>query len=330
MNIGLIDVDGHNSFPNYALMKLSKWHKMHGDNVEFAVPLLGASGYYDRVYKSKVFTFTPDDLSIYDCDVIKGGTGYGIMSELPPEIDRLQPDYSLYGISDYAIGFTTRGCCNNCKWCVVPRKEGKTRPYMDIREIADGNHTKRIILMDNNALSSDHGIEQMEIAIANKYRVDYNQGLDARRVDNEVAGILARLKYIRYVRFACDNVSQIDAIKNAVELMTDKGYTGCFFIYVLLTNDFAETYRRISALYGLNYFYDDKIIMHCQPYSDFTDALFKPPQWQKDIAQWANRRWFYRSVWVDDFEPRKGFRCGEYKKCSALMIDCLHCARKLL
>lgn len=33
MNIGLIDVDGHN-FPNLALMRLSAYHKAHGDSVE--------------------------------------------------------------------------------------------------------------------------------------------------------------------------------------------------------------------------------------------------------------------------------------------------------
>lgn len=72
MNIGLVDVDGHN-FPNLALMKLSAWHKSQGDSVEFANPMFGR---YDRVYMSKVFTFTPDCLDIYHCEVIRAGTGY--------------------------------------------------------------------------------------------------------------------------------------------------------------------------------------------------------------------------------------------------------------
>lgn len=56
MRIGLIDVDGHN-FPNLALMKLSAWHKANGDDVEWYEPLMPT---YDKVYMSKVFTFTPD------------------------------------------------------------------------------------------------------------------------------------------------------------------------------------------------------------------------------------------------------------------------------
>ena len=56
MRIGLVDVDGHN-FPNIALMKLSAWHKRRGDTVEFADP---AARRYDKVYMSKVFTFSRD------------------------------------------------------------------------------------------------------------------------------------------------------------------------------------------------------------------------------------------------------------------------------
>ena len=49
-----MDVDGHN-FPNLALMKLSAWHQRQGDTVEFADP---AKVCYDKVYMSKIFTFS--------------------------------------------------------------------------------------------------------------------------------------------------------------------------------------------------------------------------------------------------------------------------------
>ena len=55
MNIGLHDSDA-TGFPNLALMKLSAWHKAQGDHVEWWNPLFP----YDRVYSSKVFTFTPE------------------------------------------------------------------------------------------------------------------------------------------------------------------------------------------------------------------------------------------------------------------------------
>ena len=55
MKIGLIDVDGHN-FPNFALMKISAWHKSHGNEVHWYNPMF--TGHCDRVYMSKVFTFS--------------------------------------------------------------------------------------------------------------------------------------------------------------------------------------------------------------------------------------------------------------------------------
>lgn len=57
MKIGLVSVDGHN-FPNYALGKLSTYHKSQGDSVEWADPLFGE---YDRIYMSKIFTYSPDN-----------------------------------------------------------------------------------------------------------------------------------------------------------------------------------------------------------------------------------------------------------------------------
>lgn len=71
MRIGLIDVDGHN-FPNLALMKISAYHKSKGDSVEWYQPMF--SGHMDKVYMSKVFSFTPDYEYYIDADdVTRGG-----------------------------------------------------------------------------------------------------------------------------------------------------------------------------------------------------------------------------------------------------------------
>mgnify|MGYP004471687623 CR=1 FL=1 len=124
MNIGLIDVDGHH-FPNLALMRLSAYHKAHGDSVEW----WDGFKHYDRVYMSKVFTFSPDvDTCINADEIITGGTGYKDYGSLPAEIEGTFPDYSLYPEWKPAIGFLTRGCIRNCPWCIVPKKEGTIRP----------------------------------------------------------------------------------------------------------------------------------------------------------------------------------------------------------
>lgn len=125
MNIGLIDVDGHN-FPNLALMKISAYHKAKGDTVEWCLPL----AHYDIVYQSKVFdeTYTKDiDWTPIADTIIKGGTGYGLDNTLPYEIEHMYPDYSIYPelTKDTAYGFLTRGCPRACDFCIVASKEGR-------------------------------------------------------------------------------------------------------------------------------------------------------------------------------------------------------------
>jgi len=158
MNIGILAVDSN--YPNLALMKISSYHKARGDNVEWYNPLCS----YDKVYIAKVFSFTPDYGYYINADQVeKGGTGYDIKKVLLPEIDRMIPDYDLYNVDkNLAYGFLTRGCPNHCKWCVVPKKEGNIATYMDIEEIAV-NGRKNIILMDNNILASDYGLQQISI-----------------------------------------------------------------------------------------------------------------------------------------------------------------------
>lgn len=110
MHIGLIAVDS--TFPNLALMKIARYHRDRGDTVEWYTPFDN----YDKVYMAKVFSFT-EDYGQYITnakEIIKGGTGYDLTTMLPDEIDRLQPDYSIYPSIDKktAYGFLTRGCPN--------------------------------------------------------------------------------------------------------------------------------------------------------------------------------------------------------------------------
>lgn len=304
MKIGLVDVDRTN-FPNLALMKISAFHKSINDEVIWVDPLFG--GGFDKVYMSKVFTFTPDyEYPIIADEIEKGGTGYDIRKVLPAMIDRMQPDYSIYGIEDTAYGFLTRGCPNGCKWCIVPLKEGKQVPYMDVEEIAIEGR-KKLILMDNNVLASDYGLGQIEKIIKIGYRVDFNQGLDVRLVTDDIAKMLAQVKWLRRIRFACDTSAQIPYIESAYSMLQKHGYRGEIFGYCLL-QDFEESFNRINYMRRHKWF-----IPFAQPFRNF-DRPQSPPQWQKDMAHWVNRMWVFRSCEFADFEPRKGFKCNNYFK----------------
>lgn len=302
--IGLLSVDS--SYPNLALMKISAYHKNAGDTVEWYNPLTS----YDKVYKAKVFSFTPDyGYYINSDNVEQGGTGYDISKVLPKEIDSLQPDYSIYPQINgkTAYGFLTRGCPNKCKWCIVPQKEGKIAPYMDIEEIAI-NGRNEIILMDNNILASDYGLQQIEKIAKLKVRVDFNQGLDARLVTPEIASLLAKVKWIKCIRFGCDTPAQIAECERATSLIDKFGYKGEYFFYCILLNDFKESFERVNHWRNKG----RRFLPHAQPYRDINNPHQIIPQWQKDLAGWADKKWIFRTCEFKDFEPRKGFKCTEY------------------
>lgn len=201
MRIGLVDVDSHN-FPNLCLMKLSAYHKAKGDEVEFAVPLLP----YDRIYMARVFddTYTHDDLTAYQCtDVRRGGTGYGLDNTLPDEIEHIMPDYGLYGITDTAYGFLTRGCPRHCPFCIVGNKEGLvSRKVADLSEFWNGQ--KNIILCDPNLLACKDRMNLLKQLADSKATVEINQGFDARLLDDEVIDAMNEIK-LNMVHFAWDN-----------------------------------------------------------------------------------------------------------------------------
>lgn len=303
MKIGLIEVDSIH--PNLALMKLSAYHKSQGDQVEWYTPFT----HYDRIYMSKIFNFTDDyGFVINNADeIIKGGTGYDLTTTLPEEVEYLQPDYTIYPTIDKrtAYGFLTRGCPNKCKWCVVPKKEGGVRPYMDIEDIAiDGRD--HVVLMDNNILASEYGLNQIEKIIKLGLYVDFNQALDARLVTDEIAKNLAKVKWIKRIRFGCDTQAQIHHCEEAIWKITDNGYKGEFLLCTIITDDFDESLNRITYWRK-----NRKVVPFAQPFRSPIEKNIIP-MWQRDMARWTNRKELFFSIDFKDYEPRKGFKCANY------------------
>ena len=215
MKIGLVDVDGHN-YPNIPLMKISAWHKSQGDHVEWYHPMF--SGHMDKVYLSKVFSFTPDYTGpIYADEVARGGSGYCIELEngkevykaerdtpLPPEIEHIYPDYSLYPekTRNTAYGFLTRGCPRNCEFCHVAAKEGKCSiKVADLAEFWMGQ--EKIVICDPNILACRDWEDLLDQLISSRALVDFNQGLDVRLATPEKIAMLNRIR-MKYVHLAWD------------------------------------------------------------------------------------------------------------------------------
>lgn len=283
MRIGLLDIDGHN-FPNLALMKISAYYKASGDNVEWVDHFRR----YDKVFLSKVFTFSQDNEFYIDSPIIlKGGTGYDALITLPFDIDKISPDYSLYPKFKSAYGFITRGCPNNCSWCVVPRKEGNIHPYSDIEEILQGRTSA--ILMDNNILASDYGIRQIEKIIKLRVKVDFNQGLDARRIDRPMAKLLSQVKWLSPLRMACDTDSMLPVVIKATKLLRECGCKPSNYFIYLLVRDIESAVMRAEVLKEHN------LDPFAQPYRDFTTNK-EPPAEQKRFARWVNHKAIFKSI----------------------------------
>ena len=105
------------------------------------------------------------------------------------------PDYSLYpGLTEgTAYGFLTRGCPRGCGFCHVGGKEGRaSRKVAGLSEFWRGQ--KNVVIMDPNILACPERRDLLEQLVASRAYVDFNQGLDIRLVDKDVADLLAMLQ----------------------------------------------------------------------------------------------------------------------------------------
>lgn len=302
MKIGLIDVDGHH-FPNLPLMKLSAWHKQQGDSVEWYQPLF--NGHMDRVYVSKAFSFTPDYEYYIDADeVIKGGSGYCIElvngkeiyhserdRKLPPEIEHIYPDYSLYPelTKDTAYGFMSRGCPRGCNFCHVAAKEGrKSYKVADLSEFWNGQ--KNIVLLDPNTIACPDWKDILQQLIDSGAWVDFSQGVDIRLMTEEKAEMIKRVK-VKNIHFAWDRYEDKDKIVPEFKMFSE--LTGWdrrkMTVYVLTNFDttIEQDLERIYTLRELGYW--PYVMIYDKEHTNPTDTVRK-------LQRWVNMRAIFEST----------------------------------
>lgn len=228
MRVGLIDLDNKNKknfFPNLALMKLSSWHKQNGDVVEWydlinsTIHFMAVgSNMYDKVYVSKVFSFSDDyENVIYADEIVYGGSGYAISMvdgtevydkskdiNLPECVEHIYPDYSIYNITDTAYGFISKGCPRGCSFCHVKNMQGtNARRVARLSEFWNGQ--KNIVLLDPNISACKEWREIFQELIDSNATVDFSQGLDIRMMTDEKIEMLSKIKTTK-VHFAWDRI----------------------------------------------------------------------------------------------------------------------------
>lgn len=307
------------NFPNLPLMKLSSYHKEQGDSVE----LIKEGEHYDKVYLSKVFNLPllskiPQSPPMFHADeVIRGGTGYAIKVEggkevfhrelhenLPVEIEHRYPDYSLFPqYQNTAYGFLTRGCCNDCSFCIVCPKEGsQSIQVADLSEFWNGQ--REIKLLDPNLLACRNRETLLNELIESGASVDFTQGIDARFITDDIARLINQVK-IKTIHFAFDFMKNEKAIIRGLECFK-KHYRGSdrnIRCYVLTNYDTSheEDWYRVRSLTELGY----------QPYVMIYQKGTHD-RFLTDLARWSNSLFLNRAVSFEDYVPRKdGKSCRE-------------------
>ena len=281
--------------------------------MEWYQPLF--SGHMDRVYVSKVFSFTPDYEYHIDADeVIKGGSGYCIElvdgkeiyhaerdRQLPPEIEHVYPDYSLYPelTKDTAYGFMSRGCPRGCNFCHVAAKEGrKSYNVADLSEFWSGQ--KNIVLLDPNTIACPDWKDILQQLIDSGAWVDFSQGVDIRLMTKEKAEMIKRIK-IKNIHFAWDRYEDKDKIVPKFKMFSE--LTGWdrrkMTVYVLTNFDttIEQDLERIYTLRKLGYW--PYVMIYDKEHTKSSDTVRK-------LQRWVNMRAIFESIpRFEDYQKRK-------------------------
>ena len=160
--------------------------------------------------------------------------------------------------------------------------------------------------MDNNVLACGHGLEQIDRMGRTELRVDFNQGLDARLITPDTAALLAKLKWIRFVRLSCDTSGMVPVIEQAAAYLKEAGIAPSRLWCYLLVRDVADAHQRTLALEKLGF------DVFAQPYRDYDGG--EPTAEQKAFARWVNVKSVHRSCAWENYRG--------YQNKAAISVGC--------
>lgn len=287
----LIDIDS--TIPNLALMKISAYKKSKGIpcgfNIEDPNEIYASIIFRKNKHKADGLKYLYPNAKI---DI--GGPGYDLNKKLPDEIENTPPDYTLYPNMDYDLGFTTRGCNRHCYFCIVHDKEGSFKINQHPREFHKEGH-KKIVLMDNNILFNKMWFMTVTSWILHQdMKVDFNQGLDIRLIDDDIAKRLAELKPIKYWRFAYDSIDYTYEVITGINCLKKAGvdvrHKSLWYVYVDDDRYFNDALTRCRILRENG----------ALPYIMLNQDM-KRTQRITNLKRWT-RPWIFYSVDFDDYK----------------------------
>jgi hypothetical protein len=313
MRIGLLDYDSKQV--NLALMKLSTWHKAHGDTVI----LNPTPEQVDKTYISVIFDKNRAkvaELAKAYPNVEIGGTGWDLTSQLPTAVETSRPDYDLYKmeniygrlkgimtqetkrkkaqvIVDAGIGFLSRGCVRNCGFCVVPKKEGKLHKVAELKDLINPR-SNVITLLDNNLTANPDALEVLKEISERGLVIDLTQGLDVRTMTPEMAEALSKVKFLRSIHYAWDLMPFEHKVLQGIETLSQfvKKWRHMCFMLVGYDTSFEQDYYRFQKLAKE---------VHVDPYVMIYNKN-EPTAKLKHFARWVNGR-IYKKCTFEQYVP---------------------------
>lgn len=332
MRVAIIDADllgrKKHRFPNLVSMKLSGYHKAHGDEVVLKLDYSGLES-YDRVYLSKVFTDTPVPEEILGLPNISyGGTGffYDKAPPLPVNIEHVMPDYHLYDgwvksqiasgkkaaefsyYTDYSIGFLTRGCFRKCAFCVNKNYDRAVR-HSPLSEFYDSTRPK-ICLLDDNFFGCPAWKDLLSELRSVNRPFQFKQGLDERLLTDEKCEALFSGRYDGDYIFAFDNVEDAELIERKIKLA--RKYTKAVMKFYCFTGfDRADRWDHPfwkQDIFDLLVRVEILMRNHCMPYvMRFARYVESPYRGVYiTVARWCNQPSFYKKKSLREFAHMPG------------------------
>lgn len=297
MNIAVRALDG--KYPNLAIMKICGHHESIGDTVSwYEGPMFVEQ--YDKIYFSKIFSFT--ETPEIPPNGIIGGTGIDFYNKLPEAIEAATPSYSLYPECNYHIGFSMKGCRFNCKFCCVPKKEGRPYDYNSIDEILiNPKGANRLMLLDNDYFGGENWKPNLERIIELKLKVCFIQGLNIRIITTEQAELLSKCNYqnsrfnSKYLTFAWDKYRDWPLIEKGIKICNDAGIPTKhmqFFVLIGFDTTPEQDLERVMKIKELG------ALPFVMPYD-------KNNNYQKHFARWVNHRATFKSCSWEDYKYNK-------------------------
>ncbi len=352
MNVLLIEKGhGRHHRPNLALARFSTMHKAQGDKVthlivdsRYQLPAVAP----DKVYVSIVFSWDilplmnfMDRLSMFYPhlkekgmievggvapyfmkDFITDNFGVEPHTTCSRELDQVVPDPAFYNDDDSSYVFTSRGCPNNCSFCIVPKCESDAYVIENWRDQINMS-AKKIVVCDNNILATgDHCREVFEYLTEIAHRdgtripgsrkvreVEFDGGFDFRRINSENIELIRQVKHSK-IRLAWDDVKYESKFDSAMRFLLEafpkvssRGLHEEIEVFVLYNCEFTrdaleDTLYRIYKL-----FHHYRVMPYAMRYMPLDTLYYKQyvsPLWDPensvDVARWANSRSILLSV----------------------------------